>query len=109
MKKYFNVPTEIDGIKFDSIKESEYYLYLKSLKKEGEIKEFTLQPKFELQAGFEKDGCKYRPINYISDFDVTYADGRREIVDVKGVMTDVFKMKAKMFDFRYPDLTLVLV
>ncbi|HBF3147915.1 TPA: DUF1064 domain-containing protein, partial [Clostridioides difficile] len=49
MSKYNNKKIVIDGIKFDSKDESEYYLYLKEKKENGEIKDFGLQQKFELQ------------------------------------------------------------
>lgn len=48
-------------------------------------------------------------IKYISDFDVTYKNGIRKIIDTKGLKTADFKIKAKMFNYRYPDLTLECV
>ncbi|MCC0650786.1 DUF1064 domain-containing protein, partial [Clostridioides sp. ZZV15-6598] len=56
MSKYNNKKTTIDGIKFDSKDEAEYYLYLKDKKAKGEIKDFGLQQKFELQPKFKKFG-----------------------------------------------------
>ncbi|MCC0650730.1 DUF1064 domain-containing protein, partial [Clostridioides sp. ZZV15-6598] len=56
MSKYNNKKTMIDGIKFDSKDEAEYYLYLKDKKAKGEIKDFGLQQKFELQPKFKKFG-----------------------------------------------------
>lgn len=41
--------TVIDGIKFDSKMESDYYVYLKEEKKKGNVKSFSLQPVFVLQ------------------------------------------------------------
>lgn len=78
------------------------------MQKCGAVLKLELQPKFELVPPFTKDGQKYRAIHYIADFDVTYSDGTREIIDVKGFQTAVFKIKARMFDYQYPDLTLVL-
>jgi hypothetical protein len=40
----------------------------------------------------------------VADFVVRFPDGRQEVVDVKGsrgTMTEVFKMKKKMFEYRY--------
>lgn len=34
---------------------------------------------------------------YVVDFLVRYADGRRELVEVKGYWTDVAKLKVKLF------------
>lgn len=107
--KYNNEKTVVDGIKFDSKKEAEYYIQLKLLKKAGEIRDIGLQPKFELQPGFEKNGVKYQPITYIADFVITNNDGTTEIVDVKGVKTQVFKIKKKLFEYMYPDLSLKVV
>ena len=107
--KYGNQKTVVDGIEFDSKKEAEYYCQLKLLKKAGEIKDIGLQPRFELQPAFEKNGVKYRPITYIADFVITNNDGTTEIVDVKGVETQVFKIKQKLFEYMYPDLSLKVV
>ena len=40
----------------------------------------------------------------MADFVVTYSDGHVEVIDVKGVRTDVYKLKRKMLLFKYPDL-----
>ena len=49
-----------------------------------------------------------RAITYKADFEVLYADGRIEVVDIKGFLTPEFKIKAKMFMFRY-QIPLVLL
>ena len=102
--KFKNKKTEIDGIKFDSEMESHYYLYLKELKEEGVVVDFELQPAFILQEGFIKDGKKIRPITYKADFEVTYIDGHIEVIDVKGKMTEEFKLKRKMLLYKYRDI-----
>jgi len=107
--KYKNRKVVVDGIEFDSQKEADYYAELKLLQKAGEIKEIELQPKFELLPGFKKNGRTFRAITYTADFKVTYADGHVEIIDVKGIKTEVFKLKRKIFEFQYPDLTLKIV
>ena len=109
MGKYNAKKTIVDGIEFDSKLESEYYLLLKQLQQEGKVKEFTLQPFFTLQAGFHKNGKFIRPIVYKADFEIEYANGYKEIVDVKGFETTDFKIKKKLFESRYPHLTLTLV
>ncbi len=107
--KYKNEKTIVDGIQFDSIKEAEYYCKLKILKKAGEIKDFGLQPRFELQPGFEKNGVKYQPITYVADFVIVNNDGTTDVVDVKGFETQVFKIKKKLFEYKYPELSLKVV
>lgn len=107
--KYLNKKVTVDGIEFDSVKEANYYLYLKQLQKTGEVVKIELQPRFELLPGFAKNGKKYRPINYTADFKVTYADGRVEVIDTKGYKTQVFKLKHKLFEYKYSNLSLKLV
>lgn len=107
--KYNNVKTEVDGIKFDSKKEAEYYCQLKLLKQAGEIKDFGLQPKYELQPSFKKNGTTHRSITYIADFVIDNNDGTTDIVDIKGVETQVFKIKKKLFEYKYPDKNLKII
>ena len=107
--KYNNQKTIVDGIKFDSKKEAEYYCQLKLLKQAGKIKDYRLQPKYELQPAFEKNGKKYRAITYIADFAIINNDGTTEVVDIKGVETQVFKIKKKLFEYMYPELNLKVV
>ncbi len=107
--KYKNRKTTIDNITFDSKKEAEYYIVLKSDKRAGKIKDFELQPEFVLQEGFSKNGKLHRPIKYIADFKVYHNDGSIEIIDTKGVKTKVFAIKRKLFEFEYPDLSLKIV
>lgn len=105
MNKYRNKKTEMDGIIFASQKEANKYW---ELKHDPMVKEFKLQPKFLLIPAFQKDGEKYRARYYIADFDVLYKDGLRKIIDIKGFETEVFKLKARLFDYKYPELTLVI-
>ena len=46
---------------------------------------------------------------YRADFRVTYADGHKEIVDVKGFETEMFREKKRQFEYLFPDLTLKVV
>ena len=106
--KYGNRKIEVEGITFDSKAEARYYQELKLMKRAEEILFFRLQPRYRLQEGFEKDGVKHRPIDYVADFEIHHTDGSIEVVDVKGMQTQVFKIKQKMFNRKYPHkLTLV--
>lgn len=108
MTKYGAKKTVIDGITFDSKAEGQYYLHLVKLKRDGLIQDFSLQPRYILQEAFEKNGKKYRQIEYIGDFLITLLDGTLELIDVKGFETPDFKIKRKLFEKRYPfPLTLV--
>lgn len=92
MNKYRNKKVEIDGIKFDSKHEGEYYLYLKKLKDEGKIKDFGLQQRFELQPSFKKDGKTHRAITYTVDFAIYHWNGEVEYIDVKGMKNKIFNI-----------------
>jgi hypothetical protein len=97
--KYRAEKTVVDGHRFDSKLEANYYCELKLLERMGEVTNIELQPKFELHGG----------IRYIADFRVTYADGHEEIVDCKGFKTAVYRMKKKLFAEKYPHLKIVEV
>ena len=110
MNKYNAKKVEVDGIKFDSVAESRYYKYLLGLLNEGVVESFEMQKPYTLLDKFPhpKTGKTIRAIKYVPDFEVIYTDGRVEVVDVKGMQTDVFRMKCKLFMFRY-QIPLVLV
>lgn len=101
--KYNAKKAEVDGIKFDSKAEAEYYLHLKQQVTERQILGFERQKRMLLQEGFTVEGVKgkIRPIFYVVDFIVTENDGTLTYIDVKGVETDVFKLKKKLFMKRY--------
>lgn len=100
-KNKFNASkTEVDGIKFDSKAEAEYYANLKMLERAGVIHDLKLQPRFLLQDGFTYNGHKERKIEYIADFEYML-NGDRVVVDVKGLRTQVYRIKRKMFLKKY--------
>ena len=106
--KYGAKKKTIDGIRFDSTAEAEYYLVLKSRQQAGDITRLILQPRYELQPRtiLPDRNTVINPIDYIADFEVTYPDGHIEVLDVKGKETETYRIKAKMFQARYPDLIL---
>ncbi|MDT3324768.1 MAG: DUF1064 domain-containing protein [Bacillota bacterium] len=90
--KYGAKKTTVDGIVFDSKAESIYYLQHKNDKR------MTMQEKFVLMDKFRLNGKLYREIAYKADF--VFRNENNEIlkvVDVKGVLTTEFKIKAKLF------------
>lgn len=96
--KYNAKKTVVDGITFDSKKEAVRYKELKALELVGKIDRLELQPRFVLMDGFRYEGKAIRKIEYIADF--LYRDlSTYELVveDVKGVKTDVYKLKKKLF------------
>lgn len=106
MTKYNARKTIVDGITFDSQKEAYRYGELKLLELAGEISCLKLQPRFVLQPGFrDKNGKRQSPISYVADFQYV-ENGIPIIEDVKGMETPVFRLKKKLFLYRYPHLHL---
>ena len=108
MSKYYNKKTIVNGIQFDSKKEANRYYELALLERAGVISNLELQPKFLLQEGFAKDGKRYRKIEYVADF-MYQENGQTVVEDVKGKETEVFKLKHKLFEYKYPDLELKII
>ena len=105
--KYHAQKTEVDGIKFDSKKESRDWKNLCTMEAAGLISNLRRQVPFELQPKYvTKDGRKIRPISYVADF-VYERDGVTYAQDSKGMKTDVYKIKRKMFEYKYPDIVFI--
>ena len=112
-RKYHNTKTVADGIKFDSKLEAERYAQLKMMERAGVIRDLELQPSFELIPSFRKNGKTWRRTLYKADFRYILAEDDSYIIeDVKGstaVITDVFRLKQKLFEYKYPELTIKIV
>lgn len=117
-RKYGNKKCELNGIKFDSLKERDRYIVLKSAESSGIISELELQPTFELIPKLTerivehkktkdviKDKFIQHPITYTADF--AYKKGDIRIVeDVKAskkpyAIDEVFKIKEKLFRWKF--------
>jgi hypothetical protein len=100
--KYGNKHITIDNIKFSSIKEAKRYEELKNYQEQGKIRGLELQVKYNLQPSFKINGKTIRSFGYICDFQ--YIDNTTEelvIEDVKGYKTEVYKLKKKIFEYKY--------
>ena len=95
----------IEGIRFDSKLEADYYEALKLLQRAGEIRGFCRQPRFVITYGDENT----RAVEYVADYVIFNNDGTYRIVDTKGMETEVFKLKMKSFREKYPRLTVEVV
>jgi hypothetical protein len=97
--KYHNVRTTVDGIGFASASEARRYSQLKLFAKAGEIVNLRLQPRYPLKI----EGVLI--CTYVADFayDRRQAEGgwRPVIEDVKGVVTDVFRIKRNLMRVIY--------
>lgn len=92
----------LDGIVFASKAEMRRYAELKLMEKVGQIRGLTIQPKFLLFPSFYRRGVFHHALNYVGDFLYYDIEKKRKIVeDVKGVETEVFKIKYKLFCFRH--------
>ena len=130
MSKYNNKKVVIDGIKFDSGKEGEYYLLLKDRLANGEISNLQRQVKYELVPAIkatkevikhlkcgdkivEVEYVKQRAVNYVADFVYTdNATGEQKVVDVKSAITaknkEYILKKKMMLAFRGIELTEII-
>ncbi|MGN7311476.1 DUF1064 domain-containing protein [Alkalicoccobacillus gibsonii] len=111
------------GIEFDSKSEYEFFLLLKSDKN---VTDIQIQPQYTLLEAFSlscykcegkgkvlndktlnMNKCtfcsgtgkkKRQPWKYRADFLVTYANGKQEVIDVKGYANERFPLVKKMFE-----------
>lgn len=77
--EHFGRKVELDGIKFDSKKEAQFYLQF--VKSSG--KQFTCHENFEVLSKFEVGGYTQRGMFYRPDFIIYGPDGREHVYDVK--------------------------
>lgn len=105
--KYHNIKTTIDNITFDSKLEAKRYKELKLLENKGVIRDLIIKPSYELIPSFKKNNKTFRKTCYIADF--SYYDnelGKVVVEDTKGFSNDVYKLKKKLFEYKYTDLTI---
>ena len=88
MSKYGNRRTG----DYSSKRESRRANDLAILERTGHIKDLKEQVVFEIAPSVVIQGRKRPPMKYIADF-VYYVDGQRVVEDVKGLRTDVYRIK----------------
>lgn len=89
MNKYRNIRVVEDGITFDSKAELRRYRELKLMQQMGQICDLKVHPRYPILI----DGVKV--CTYIADFYYMDVNGPHT-EDVKGVRTNLFKLKAKL-------------
>jgi len=100
--KFRNKPKTVNGIKFQSTKEADFYIKLLMLKKFGEIKEIELQPRFDYLITYSQNDLSLsKKTFYKADFRVKYTNNDVIIYDVKGVRTPEFIRKKKIIEHLY--------
>lgn len=96
--KYHNRKVRADGMTFDSTKEYSRWCELKLMERAGEIVGLKRQLKIELVPKTKL----YRAVSYVADF--VYFDkraGKTVYEDVKGMKTEVYKIKKKLLYWRH--------
>ncbi|MBW4837614.1 MAG: DUF1064 domain-containing protein [Staphylococcaceae bacterium] len=104
MSKYNAKKVEYKGIVFDSKVECDYYQYLER-NLGNEYDHIELQPIYELIPKMNKQ----RKTEYIADFALWKDNKLLEVIDVKGMPTEVAKLKAKIFRDKYPNIKLTWI
>lgn len=95
--KYNNTKATYGNLKFDSKRERERFVQLLAMQDTGEISQLRLQHTFTLREAYTlPSGERVKGTTYKADFTYYDADGKFVIEDVKGVRTDVYKLKRKM-------------
>lgn len=101
--KYRAVKQEYRGVKYDSKREAAHAAKLDLLIKAKEVKSWERQVKIPLKV----EGVLIA--NYFIDFKVYFVDGRIEYHEVKGIETQVYKLKIKLAKALYPDRVFVII
>ena len=108
--KYGNRKVEYAGYTFDSQAEYRRYQQLLLLERAGEIRNLEVHPSYLLQPAFKAQGRAERAIEYRADFE--YFDVADEVVvveEVKGAETAVWKLKRKLFLFKFHEWELRVI
>lgn len=109
MTKYGAQKITVDGIKFDSKVEAEYYEHLLAKQELGYIKEIELQPVLNIHPAFEYYGKKRQRMYYKLDFRVKYHDDYEVWIDIKGMATPDAKMKRKITEYMHKDKHIIWI
>ena len=87
--KYGNKAIETNGLMFDSKKEARFFL---QLQQDPSVVSIKTQVRYELIPKQDRE----RACAYVADFVVEYQDGSTVVYDVKGMKTDVYRIKRKL-------------
>src|ERR1035437_9999650 len=90
--KYRNIKQTYDGYNYDSKFEASYAAELDIRVRAKDIKSWERQFKIALGA----NGFHF--CNYYCDFRVLHNDKSYELVEIKGMETDVYKLKRKLLE-----------
>jgi hypothetical protein len=105
--KYRSKAEVVDGLRFSSRLEARRYRELVAMHHAGMVEYFIRQPSFDLGGG----------VRYVADFLVVWSPAlqgapsynRVTVEDCKGIETEVFKVKKRLFAAAYPKAKLVIL
>ena len=108
--KYRNVKTVIQGEKFDSKREADYWLFLKAREQAGEITDLKRQVRFPLYAPdlgqdplgeFGWTGVLLQVAEYVADMTyIDLADKLMHVIDAKARRISPYPLKAKWLELQ---------
>lgn len=101
--KYGNQRTNYNGRSYQSKAEARYAKKLDILKGGGQIRDWRPQVPVPLVVN------SMLIAKYIVDFAIINNDGTRELIEIKGMETAVWKLKYKLFKALYPDLKITVI
>jgi hypothetical protein len=99
------------GVTFDSRAEMNRYIELLAMERAGLIRDLELQPEYLLIPGFKHPvHGTFRAMRYRADFRYLETSTNRVLVeDVKGMLTDKYRIKKTLLLWKYPDINFVEV
>lgn len=80
-----------------------YCLSLQHLRKDGAIKDFEYQKKYELRVNGHLIGC-HKP-----DFTITTNEDKQEVHEYKGFETTDWILRRKLFEAIFPDIPYITI
>ena len=92
--------TQYNGTLYHSKKEADYAALLDMLKNAADPKQRVEKWTRQVRVPLIVEGKLIA--NWYCDFEVTFADGRIELHEVKGFDTEVWRLKRKLFEALYP-------
>jgi uncharacterized protein DUF1064 len=103
--KYRNVRVVVDGEKFDSKREANEWLRLKALEDTGDVRKLQRQVRFALMAPTKGRDSFAIVAEYVADFvyedyDLMARAYKQHVVDVKGVRTQMYRLKRKWLELQ---------
>lgn len=104
VNKYGAQKTVFNGRKYDSKLEATVAQDIALLCKAGEVVKNEPQKTFGLYGKNKTRICNHRV-----DFLLTFKDGHQEVWEAKGLAMETWRLKRKLFEDNYPEITYVVI